>query len=158
MTEPEYPKRRHPAHPGPVERWNQPVVLMITVGIRKPNAYHCFDNSDFHGAILDAWHRAPEWRPGYYMIMPDHLHFFCVPGSLGHPNVGDWCRKWKSLVTTKLNRPDWRWLSGCWDTQMRGLDHYGEKRSYVAMNPIRKGLANDPAVWPYRGEVHKIIW
>ena len=153
-----YPIRCHPAHPPPLEHWNQPVVLMVTAGLRKPNGYHCFDNHSFHESVLKAWDRAQEWRIGYYMIMPDHLHFFCVPGRHERVSIGDWSRKWKSFVTTGLARPDWRWLPGCWDTQMRGLDHYVEKLGYVQMNPVRKGLADAPETWKYQGEVARIEW
>ena len=158
MNNSEYPKRCHPAHPAPVERWNHPIVLMITVGLRKPNRYHCLDDQMFHNTLLGAWLHAPEWRPGYYMIMPDHLHFFCVPGRSEFLGVCDWCRKWKSLVTRSLSRPDWRWLPGCWDTQMRGYDHYVEKRAYVEMNPVRKNFAIISEAWPYQGEINQITW
>jgi hypothetical protein len=158
MSDPKQPIRRQPAHPVPVERFNQPIVLMVTVSLRKPNAYHCLDNPAFHEAILKAWDRAPEWRVGRYLIMPEHAHFFCVPGVVERGDVGGWVRKWKAFVTTELNRPDWRWLSGCWDTQMRGLDHYVEKSAYVEMNPVRKGLVGEPGEWQYQGEVGKIGW
>lgn len=152
------PQRRKPAHPTPVERWNHPVVLMVSVGLRKPNAYHCLDNSTFRNALCQAWGRAMEWHVGTYMIMPDHLHFFCVPGQADRVPLDPWIRKWKAFVTVGMGRPDWRWLPGCWDTQMRGLDHYVEKRSYVRMNPVRKGLVDTPDAWPYQGEMRRIEW
>lgn len=50
------------------------------------------------------------------------------------------------------------WQRDFWDTQMRSLEHYEEKLSYVRMNPIRKELAKDVEVWPYQGEVFPISW
>jgi putative transposase len=158
MSDLKYPQRRQPAHPVPVERPNQPIVLMVTVGLKKPNTYHCLDNQAFQKAVLHAWNRAPEWRPGYYMIMPDHIHFFCQPGTFERVVIGEWVRKWKAFVTTGLGHSGWRWLSGCWDTQMRGCDHYVEKRAYVEMNPARKGLVKSLEDWPYQGEISTITW
>jgi putative transposase len=30
-------------------------------------------------AILEAWNGNDYWLVGRYVIMPDHLHFFCAP-------------------------------------------------------------------------------
>ena len=158
MNDPRSPDRHHPAHFPPVARWNQPIVLMTTVGLRKPNDYHCLDNEVFLEALLNAWQRSPEWKVGHFMIMPDHVHFFCTPGDSTRSAVTLWTQKWKSFISTQLQRPAWRWLPGCWDTQMRDIDHYSEKRAYVKMNPVRKGLADTPHAWRYQGMVHTITW
>ena len=154
----EYPQRHRPAHPSPVERFNQPVVLMVTVSLRAPHAYHCLDNDAFHGMILDAWRRAPEWLPGLYVIMPDHLHLFCVPGGLNGMGIAMWCRKWKGLTTMMMGGSAWRWEAGCWDTQMRSAAHYDEKLSYVRMNPVRKNLVDRCGDWRYQGLLRPIEW
>ncbi len=41
---------------------------------------------------------------------------------------------------------------------MRDRKHYDEKLSYVRMNPVRKGLVQNPPDWPFQGEIHPIIW
>jgi putative transposase len=50
------------------------------------------------------------------------------------------------------------WQRDFWDTQMRSREHYEEKLSYVRMNPLRKGLAQNPEDWPYQGVIHEIGW
>ena len=154
----EFLQRQHPAHPAPLERINQPVVLMVTVGLRVPHPPHSLDNPIFHAALLQAWKRAPEWQVGWYVIMPDHLHCFCTPGQPIRMAMVTWCRKWKSLTTAALTNPAWRWLPNCWDTQMRNREHYVEKLAYVQRNPVRKQLVTQLGQWPYQGIVHEIRW
>lgn len=155
---PKYPHRGRPAHPPPLERFNQPVILMVTVALRIPHPYHCLDNAAFHRVLLSSWQQSPDWLPGLYVIMPDHLHFFCVRGAAGIVSVSRWCQKWKSLVTMTMDGVGWRWLAGCWDTQMRSADHYLEKKSYARMNPVRKGLVTRCEEWGYQGELRAIAW
>jgi putative transposase len=152
------PERGHPAHPAPVARHNQPMVLMVSVALRQPNAYRCLDNATVHAALLTAWRTAQEWLPGLYLIMPDHVHLFCVPGGPEAPSVKAWCKKWKSLTSMALGQHDWRWLPDCWDTQMRDREQYNEKLAYVRMNPVRKGLVAQPEEWPHQGTLNTILW
>ena len=135
-----------------------PIVLFVTIALRRPNPHHCLDNAEFMEALVTAWWRAVEWRPGYFMIMPDHLHLFAVPGQTERISVKRWCQKWKGLVSAQLWPHEWKWLPGCWDTQMRSEAHYREKMSYVRLNPVRKGLVLEPDDWPYQGTVSTIRW
>ena len=70
-------KRRHPAHPPVRERFNEPVIIFLTVCSkdRKP----LFARADSVGVIVDAWRQAESWSVGRYVVMPDHLHLFCAP-------------------------------------------------------------------------------
>ncbi len=106
--------------------------------------------------------------------MPDHVHLFCVPGTLPPIGIKPWVRYWKGVLTgilkadsdvaaqQELRPPETsakiKWLSDCWDTQMRNYSHYVEKRTYVSRNPVRRGLVVTPEDWPYQGEVHVIRW
>lgn len=131
---------------------------MVTISLRRAHPAHCLDQPGLYSALLASWQSAPEWQVGFYMIMPDHLHFFCVPGLRKRIAVATWCRKWKSLVSMAAGHPSWRWLPNCWDTQMRSSDQYDDKRAYVHLNPVRKGLVTRPEDWPYQGVVHEIRW
>ena len=152
------PQRKTPAHPSPVERFNEPIVLMVTIGLRDRSPYHCLDNQSVHTALRKAWRSADEWLVGNFMIMPDHVHFFCVPGVHEAPPVTWWCKKWKGLASADLGEKPWRWLPDCWDTQMRDQAHYDEKLSYVLNNPVRKALVDHPDDWPFQGQLHTIRW
>jgi REP element-mobilizing transposase RayT len=55
-------------------------------------------------------------------------------------------------------RPSKVWQDGCWDTQLRKGENYGEKWQYVRNNPVRKGLVNSPDDWPWQGEIHVLEW
>jgi hypothetical protein len=50
------------------------------------------------------------------------------------------------------------WQRDIWDTQIRDLDHYTEKLSYMRMNPVRRGLAATPDAWPYAGKLRDVVW
>ncbi|MFH0981711.1 MAG: hypothetical protein V2A79_09250 [Planctomycetota bacterium] len=150
------PKRKRPAHPPPVDRRNDPTVIMVTVCARKRMS--CLANDAVHNALLSAWERAQEWSVGYYLIMPDHVHLFCAPGSFTPVGIKFWTKKWKGLASIKLGPKTWHWLPDCWDTQMRDYAHYVEKVEYVRRNPVRRGLVARHEEWPYQGEIHRIRW
>jgi len=55
------------------------------------------------------------------------------------------------------HKPPFRlWQHDCGDTQMR--DASEEKSAYEVVNPVRKGLVNAPAEWPYQGERNVLRW
>jgi REP element-mobilizing transposase RayT len=140
-TPPLYPTRQHPAHPRPVKKHNQPVILFITLCI-KPRI-PTLANVRFHHVFLDACVDADQWLVGRYLIMPDHIHLFTSPASKESCTVTRWNTYLKERMTKKLN-PNWTWQSDCWDTQMRTAGHYQEKWNYVRDNPVRSGLAGSP--------------
>ena len=128
--------------------------------------------------ILDAWENAQNWLVGRYVIMPDHLHFFCTPATYPAPDFHRWMKYWKRLaqqafaargdtrppVASHPARGDTRppiaklWQDGCWDTQMRTGAQYEEKWQYVRNNPVRKGLVSMADDWQYQGVLHDLPW
>ena len=50
------------------------------------------------------------------------------------------------------------WQRDGWDTQLRSGELYHEKWEYVRMNPVRKLLTDDPAKWPFQGELNELLW
>ena len=58
--------------------------------------------------ILAAWADAADWLVGRYIIMPDHIHFFCAPASYPSSNFHRWMAYWKFLAT----REYWRMMRG----------------------------------------------
>ena len=114
-----------------------------------------------------------------YVIMPDHVHFFCSPATNPPHDFHLWMRYWKRLVTQEVwegerpreplsrysdiaareyARPPRLWQSGCWDTQMRMRDQYENKWLYVRNNPVRKGLSESADDWLYQGVVSDLQW
>jgi len=150
------PKRRYPAHPAPVERFNEHVVVFCTACIKDRGA--ALNNDAAVQAVCLAWQEACQWRVGEFLCMPDHVHLFCVPG-VPHPeSVKRWCRYWKRLAGQHLPALKGRWQMDVWDTQMRDADHYTEKLSYMRQNPVRKELTTHWEEWPYRGVLHVVRW
>lgn len=132
------------------------VFLTICTAKRKP----ILANPESHQILIRAWDVAEGWRVGRYVIMPDHVHFFCRPNESGHPSLSKWIRYWKSRVTSywpeKNDKPIWQ--ASFWDRDLRSHQAYSDKWDYVWNNPVRHGLINHPARWPYQGELHILEW
>jgi putative transposase len=150
------PERRHPAHPHPLERHDAPTVLFVTVRTRV--AEFALTTQRVHEGLLQAWTTADHWHVGPYLIMPDHVHLFCVPGVVNPLGVKAWCKYWKGQLRRILGMPGTVWQRDCWDTQMRHRAHYEEKLLYVQMNPVRKGLVTQPQDWSWQGQLTEIRW
>ena len=101
---------------------------------------------------------ATQWHVAEYVIMPDRIHAFCVPGVFAPEPLKRWVGYWKRMVSQTEASMKGVWLRDMWDTQIRDLDHYTEKVSYMRMNPVRRGLVATPEAWPYAGKLREIIW
>ncbi|MDD4341903.1 MAG: hypothetical protein PHO14_06680, partial [Kiritimatiellae bacterium] len=101
MNERAYFERRHPAHHPPVERFNEPVILLVTVCIRNRRPVLACDG--VHELCRDVWQAADFWRTGQYVLMPDHIHLFCAPGRIPMPNLRQWVAFWKSQVARRFS-------------------------------------------------------
>jgi len=96
---------------------------------------------------------------GRYVVLPDHIHLFCSPGTYPAKPLIPWVRYWKSVVTKSTEAgPDALWEKDHWDTQLRREDSYAAKWEYVRHNPVRHGLVSRADDWPYQGEMHSLVW
>jgi putative transposase len=147
---------KHLAHPSPVERFNQPTVIFLTVcaRVRTP----LYDKARAHEALLHAWENAHQWHVAEYVIMPDHLHLFCVPGVLQPEPIRNWTRYWKRLAGIRCRALKSSWQDDVFDRQLRTREQLEEKRHYVRMNPVRAELCDAPDDWPFRGVLREILW
>ena len=95
-----------------------------------------------------------------FVVMPDHVHFFCAPAHEQAVPLTNWIRYWKSCVTKKWPRPAEQplWQTDHWDRQLRREENYAEKWEYVRLNPVRQKLAALPDDWPYQGELNVLNW
>jgi putative transposase len=82
--------------------------------------------------------------------MPDHFHGLIGPGESGR-TLGGLCGAFKSLST----RVYWNWYDGkLWQRQffdhiIRNHQDFEETLEYIRMNPVRRGLVENPEDWLY---------
>jgi REP element-mobilizing transposase RayT len=74
------------------------------------------------------------WVIGRYVIMPDHVHFFCTPKSdakLLSTFVGIW-KEWTSkAIKRALGLSGCVWQEEFFDHVLRSSESYAEKWDYV---------------------------
>ena len=149
--------RHHPSHASILEKHNRSVILCVTVCTqgRKP----VLANPAAVQTLLAAWREADAWAVGRYVVMPDHLHFFCSPHS-DQFDVRQWASYWKSVAARSWPHPADKplWQRDLWDTQIRNGDHYEDRWSYLRNNPVRRGLVTRPEDWPYQGTMNQFVW
>ena len=113
-------------------------------------------------AILrQEWAAARErhgWQVGRFVVMPDHVHFFCVEQAADARHaLSRFMDGWKEWTAKKICRalslPAPLWQPQFFDHVLRSEDSYGEKWSYVRENPVRAGLVAAWEMWPYQGFV-----
>jgi len=95
------------------------------------------------------------WMVGRFVVMPDHVHFFCSPHT-EDADLTDFIRDFKSLSTVnawKLGLKGKLWQRQFFDHLLRSDESYGAKWEYVRFNPVRRGLCASPEEWKYQGEI-----
>ncbi len=148
--------RRHPAHIPPVSKHNRPTILHVTVATIENRQILC--NPAVHEALQYAWREASFWLVGSYVVMPEHVHFFCSPSCPYPSPLRHWCGFWKRLAGERCEILKSAWIPDCWDTQIRTSDHFLRKTEYLRNNPVRRGLAKSWDEWPYQGALNHFVW
>jgi len=99
------------------------------------------------------------WTVGRFVIMPDHVHFFCAPTQLARP-LDRFVGSWKEWTAKRLIREQAiaspLWQEGFFDHLLRSTESYSQKWDYVRMNPVRAGLCERPEDWPHAGEINPL--
>lgn len=150
-------RRKHPIHLSPGERHNRAIIIFVTACTLKRR--RILASPHVHETILSAWSEASTWLVGRYVVMPDHVHFFCAPNGADIPSLERWMRYWKSLVTKGIGAKSGDvWQRDHWDRQLRSVESYADKWKYVRRNPVRHGYCDDPDEWPYQGELNILQW
>lgn len=145
--------------------WSQEPIYFLTT---------CTDNrakilaDEMVASILvDEWEASRTrhgWSIGRYVIMPDHVHFFCCP-SQAAKQLCDFMRAWKQWTSKRIravaafveggySTSQWHlWQREFFDHVLRSTESYAEKWEYVRQNPVRAGLVADAANWKFQGEI-----
>jgi putative transposase len=118
--------------------------------------------------LSDEWRAAHErhgWAVGRYVIMPDHVHFFCRP-ELDAKTLSEFVGNWKSWTSRKIHAlglprstpaATTLWQREFFDHVLRSAESYREKWNYVRDNPVRTGLVSTPNEWKYAGEIETLM-
>jgi putative transposase len=134
----------------------QPNIFFVTVNAKDRSPW--LAQPEVQRDLVEIWaSEAAAWRVGYYLLMPDHLHLFCVPYDL-RVELDTWIKYWKRLFTLRHPAQDWHWHRRGFHHRVRDRIEYEEKLLYVQQNPLRKDLVKDPADWKLQGRVHDIQW
>ncbi len=148
------PSRKRPAQ-GVLIQANQPTIVFVTACTKDRRPW--LADPEIHRLLRNVWAESSAWRVGRYVIMPEHIHFFCAPGLPELP-LSNWVKYWKSKFTQQHDVAEHRWQAGAWDTRLRRAQSYDEKWEYVRNNPVRHRLVETPENWPYQGELNVLPW
>ena len=82
-------------------------VFFVTVNSK--DAVPWMADPEVQSALAQLWQQeATAWRVGYYLIMPDHLHFFCAPHDLRF-GIDRWIEFWKRQFSRQHLDQPWLW-------------------------------------------------
>ncbi|MDA3798824.1 MAG: transposase [Kiritimatiellae bacterium] len=99
------------------------------------------------------------WAIGSYVVMPDHIHFFCTDSDQGK-RLSSFIKLWKEWTTKRINaefdKDGSMWQKGFFDRLIRSQESYFEKWNYVRDNPVRKGYVANYKDWKYWGHIDYI--
>ena len=143
--------------------WVEKPVFFITTCTK--NRTPILATKENHQILHEEWTLALEkhgWAIGRYVVMPDHVHFFCFPCEIESQPLSDFMRHWKEWTSkriinvagkrsTNLTAPIWQ--KEFFDHLIRADESYEEKWWYVKNNPVRAGLVQKSEDWLWQGEI-----
>lgn len=91
---------------------------------------------------------------GVYCFMPDHLHLVLCGQTVrsdAKKAVDEF--KGKTGLWLGTHRPAFAWQDGYHDHVIRKGDDWRRQVFYAYNNPVRRGLAEDAATWPFTGAI-----
>jgi putative transposase len=101
------------------------------------------------------------WRVGRFVVMPDHLHWFCAPASEEHRELSIFVGQFKQWTSKRIARVLGRsppiWQQNFFDHLLRSNEAYQEKADYMWLNPVRAGLVQRIDEWPYKDDLQPLL-
>ena len=91
------------------------------------------------------YHDHRRWNLNLLLLMPDHFH--ALIGIDGRDSLSQVIRDYKR-ITAKLSGVEWQ--RNFFDHRLRHDESLTEKFAYICQNPVRAGLVQNEADWPYR--------
>jgi len=120
-------------------------------------------NPEVAAILVEEWkttHARHRWHIGRYVIMPNHVHFFCTPENEAD-DLSVFMKFWKEWTSKKIKKTcniieGSVWQKEFFDHLLRSEESYAEKWDYVLNNPVRAGLVKEVGEWPWQGEIEII--
>ncbi len=112
--------------------------------LRNPDAAQTVQSAFLH--FDGDRYRLLEW-----CVMPNHVHLLihCGFGT----SLGEIVRSWKTFTARKINTLSGTsgqlWARDYHDRYIRDPDHLANARAYIRNNPVKAGLCQSPAAWPW---------
>ena len=115
-----------------------------------------------HVILRNHWAKSLDlygWAVGSYVVMPDHVHFFCTDAG-GQTKLSRMVGAWKQWTAKEIGQqlrieaPLWQ--KEFFDHLIRSDESYSEKWEYVRQNPVRAGLVSCADNWEYVGHIHYV--
>ena len=147
-------QRRKPSQ-GVLIHIGQPTIVLVTVCTKDRLPWLACEEA--HSLLVRVWSQADAWLVGRYTLMPDHLHLFAGPRDLRFP-AERWIAFWKRRFSSAHDHSDWNWQPSSFHHRLRSALDFEEKSNYVRQNPVRAGLVEESARWPYQGVIHEMRW
>jgi len=91
------------------------------------------------------------YRLHAWVIMPNHVHVLFTPA--GGRRLSDIIHSWKSFTAKEINRALGRegglWQPDYFDRFIRDQRHFDAEVAYIHANPVKAGLCETEADWPF---------
>ncbi len=149
---PSLPDRDHPARGVQI---NDDVQCLVFLTIATHKRRPWLANAEVHKLLRVTWFECTAWHVGTYLLMPDHLHLFCVPRRTSC-TIETWIRFWKRSFAAKHSQPNWQFQAAGWHHRLRNDESREEQWHYVTENPVRAGLVTSSKQWPHQGKIFAI--
>ena len=137
---PELSTRHHPSR-NSVMTYHDNRAIMLYVTVVTANRMPMLAFKAVADCILTAWRAANAWLVGRYVIMPDHVHFFCAPASYPPPDFRRWMKRWKSLATLAIRR---LWAAQAGGSQLVATEAAGAGAGAINCAPPVEGTRDVP--------------
>jgi putative transposase len=146
--------------------WIDAPIYFVTTCVK--NRKQILASDEVANILIAEWHAAHDrhgWAVGRYVVMPDHVHFFCRPELDAKP-LSDFVGFWKSYTSRKIQAlglprsapaATTLWQREFFDHVLRSAESCREKWKYVRDNPVRVGLASTADEWKYAGEIDTLM-
>jgi REP element-mobilizing transposase RayT len=107
-------------------------------------------NEGAFGAFKNAVANLQHWTVLAAVLMPDHLHVIVSPADACDAELGNFSAAVKRWIRRELDAAWNCQQPGYFDRLLRSDESLHEKWLYVENNPVRAGLVQRAADWPYR--------